>query len=69
MAHSQQQNFNRSHFSKADGATLKQNYEDFFAEPDAQAVEVETIEESKEQVVEENQKNNGDFVSFDDVWF
>lgn len=31
MAHSSKQNINRSHFSKADGTALKQNYEDFFA--------------------------------------
>lgn len=33
MAHSQSQDFNRAKFSKADGASLKQEYEDFFAEP------------------------------------
>jgi hypothetical protein len=31
MAHSQKQDFNRSHYTKADGATLKKEYEDFFA--------------------------------------
>ena len=31
MAHSQSQDFNRAKFSKADGASLKREYEDFFA--------------------------------------
>ena len=33
MAHSQKQDFNRSRYSKADGDSLKREYEDFFAEP------------------------------------
>ena len=49
MAHSQSQDYNRAKFSKSDGASLKQEYENFFSTPvDQKSHEEEKDEDDKE---------------------
>ena len=73
MAHSQSQDYNRAKFSKSDGASLKQEYENFFSTP---AIDQKSHGEEVKDDLEDvgGGKNVGEpdkkskFVSLDDVW-
>lgn len=70
MAHSQSQDYNRAKFSKSDGASLKQEYENFFSTPVDQKSHGEEIKDDKDNVggdLTGDPKEKSKFVSLDDV--
>ena len=75
MAHSQKQDYNRSHYTKSTGDTLKREYEDFFAEePEKEVVaaapsgnQPEAAQQQIDTGQKEEEKKDANFVSLDDV--